>query len=322
MTPKSIIIPFPPRFKDYLLSDGVRLPSCCDDTNNNDDDDSFSSCTSFDNNRNNNNYQPEDDDDDDTSTAIDYSFPQFTEAINEGISSLGGSVFPKCNWSSPRDAAWINMGTLKCTSAKEVYLLFKSSDFVVHDLEHALESQDEQHRQGDNDNSFEFCLVLRKWCHLHRSMEFRCFVKNHQLIAISQRDHTQYYPHLSSSLPRIRDLIHFEFHENIKSRFVLSCYVVDLYIDTRGKVWVLDFNVWGEQTDSLLFSWDELNSGGEVMEGVDDGLVVRLVQGEKEVRGDPLASYRAPIDVVSLASHGGGLEGEGFEEFVRMCQRP
>ena len=32
----------------------------------------------------------------------------------------------------------------------------------------------------------------------------------------------------------------------------------------QGKVWLIDVNPFGEVTDSLLFSWEELTSGGEI----------------------------------------------------------
>lgn len=49
-------------------------------------------------------------------------------------------VFPKLNWSAPRDATWINAGeNLKCMSPGEVIMLIKSSDFAIHDLCHAFD---------------------------------------------------------------------------------------------------------------------------------------------------------------------------------------
>lgn len=36
------------------------------------------------------------------------SFPELELEIKESIESLGGAVFPKLNWSSPKDAAWIS----------------------------------------------------------------------------------------------------------------------------------------------------------------------------------------------------------------------
>ena len=35
--------------------------------------------------------------------------------------------------------------------------------------------------------------------------------------------------------------------------------MLDVYVDTKGKVWLVDFNPFIETTDSLLFSWDELH---------------------------------------------------------------
>lgn len=32
-------------------------------------------------------------------------------------------------------------------------------------------------------------------------------------------------------------------------------------VTLQGKIWLIDFNPFGEVTDSLLFTWDELTSG-------------------------------------------------------------
>lgn len=104
------------------------------------------------------------------------SFPELEAEMREAIAELGGAVFPKLNWSAPKvrlplrlsplarafasgphycapppspppaahsaqDATWISTtGTLKCDSPSEVFVLLKSSDFVVHDLAHACAS--------------------------------------------------------------------------------------------------------------------------------------------------------------------------------------
>lgn len=41
-------------------------------------------------------------DDDDDNEIEAPSFPELVEAIEKSISQLGGAVFPKLNWSSPR----------------------------------------------------------------------------------------------------------------------------------------------------------------------------------------------------------------------------
>ena len=49
---------------------------------------------------------------------------------------MGGAVFPKLNWSSPKDAKWIMPGnTIKCQNVSDVYLLLNSSDHIGDDLD-------------------------------------------------------------------------------------------------------------------------------------------------------------------------------------------
>ncbi|KAF9590870.1 hypothetical protein IFM89_039179 [Coptis chinensis] len=69
------------------------------------------------------------------------SFPEFEFGIKESIRTLGGAVFPKLNWSAPKDSAWISTtGNLRCTSFSEITLLLRSSVSLVHDFWHAYES--------------------------------------------------------------------------------------------------------------------------------------------------------------------------------------
>jgi hypothetical protein len=87
-----------------------------------------------------------------------------------------------------QDAAWITATqSLKCTNTFDIYLLLKSSDFVNHDLSHAYdECVDGQHYEPDQN----YELVLRKWYDLHPSMEYRCFVRNREIIG-KQKSPTQ-----------------------------------------------------------------------------------------------------------------------------------
>jgi len=38
----------------------------------------------------------------------------------------------------------------------------------------------------------------------------------------------------------------------------IDSYTLDIYIDKKKRVWLVDFNLFGPPTDSLLFSWGEL----------------------------------------------------------------
>jgi hypothetical protein len=84
----------------------------------------------------------------------------------------------------------------------------------------------------------------------------------------------------------------------------------------KQKIWILDFNPWSRSTDSLLFEWSEI-----LTLDMDDDPHFRIVETNNQVRQDPLASYRAPIDALDLVSITGG-DSNNFEEFMKQCQKP
>ena len=105
-------------------------------------------------------------------------------------------------------------------------------------------------------------------------------------------------------------------------------FVFDVYIDKQDRVWLLDFNVWGKQTDPLLFSWDELSSIASLEAEEHDALThdnrrpeIRVVETVNQIHQDPLASYRAPIDAVDLASMS-GFDATAFQKFMAKCMKP
>jgi hypothetical protein len=138
-------------------------------------------------------------------------FPEVEREIRESIYEFEGTIFPKLNWTSPRDAAWITATqSLKCTSPFDVFLLLKSSDFINHDLNHAYENCVDT---AEETRPQQFNLVLRKWYDLQPSMEFRCFVKNQEIIGITQRD-VNYYAFLKGIEADIEQSI-YEFFEDV-----------------------------------------------------------------------------------------------------------
>ena len=77
---------------------------------------------------------------------------------------------------------------LKCVSPSDVYLLLKSSDFIVHDLspervfEGAEDRKSTDPTAATTSHHYELELVLRKWYPVDRSRELRCFVRREILI--------------------------------------------------------------------------------------------------------------------------------------------
>lgn len=145
MTFKSIILPIPPDVLAYLRSDGSLvniklkkyfcqfwnrfftksiliicwfdpqiLPKECNDKRiapDNDDSDNES-------------VEEWSDEDDENDVTEQPSFPEFHRLLTEAISDLGGNVFPKLNWSAPKDATWMGFANcLRCTTPSQVPVL-------------------------------------------------------------------------------------------------------------------------------------------------------------------------------------------------------
>merc|ERR1712150_55423 len=102
-----------------------------------------------------------------------------------------------------------------------------------------------------------------------------------------------------------------------------------MFTSTEERPWLVDFNVWGTQTDALLFTWEDLarmtKEPAEQQDSVNtlanQKPEIRVVETENEIRHDPLASYRAPIDTINLASMTTS-DASKFEEFMKMCSKP
>jgi len=249
VTFKTRSIPLGPDFIAYLLEDGIR-----------DDASTISSSSSWSTENHDGRARPDGRSSASNSSGeirIRPSFPSLEAQVMEAISDLNGAVFPKLNWSSPKDANWMMFdGRIKCESFDDIILLLKSSDYIVHDLCHAFDDFDEK-------PEVEFVLNLRRWHNLNPNSEFRCFWRD-GVLNISQRHTSQFVEYLGDPAQRklLFDLIK-EFIlelEDLDARVV-----IDLYLDPppKRRVWLVDLAPWSESTEPLLFSWAELESASE-----------------------------------------------------------
>ncbi|CAD7938445.1 unnamed protein product [Amoebophrya sp. A25] len=119
-------------------------------------------------------------------------YPDVRAEMAEKVRKLGGEVFPKLNWTAPRDAKWVATAqTLSCSAPEEVMTLLRASDFVQSDLDTIAAVQ----LLGDEEllsRQTKTTVCLRKYePALHSGLEFRCFVNSaEELVGISQRDMT------------------------------------------------------------------------------------------------------------------------------------
>ncbi len=313
-SPKATIIPnLPKSFINYLLSDSIILPSS---PINNDEwsdwsEDDEDNCKKIKRIDVEGSEDSEDEDDEISNKIIDPTndFKELHEEIKR-VLDIYGSVAPKLNWSAPTDAAWISTSkTTKCTSAADIYLLLKSSSYIVHDLTEAFNgttSDDE-----NNEPNMPFELVLRKWFDLNPSLEFRCFVKDRKIIGITQRD-LNLYEYLNELKSTFQQEIFKFFNDNLKETFKDSSFIFDIYIPRPfTKIFLIDINPFMKKTDGLLFSWDELLNPNLKYE-------FRLVD---EVNKSRFASTehsenKVPKDVVDAS-----LTGEGIAELAEKWQQ-
>lgn len=304
LTFKSEIIPLPEDFVRYLLADGIHVPSKTKSSTPGAMEDDAAS---------NGSWGSGGDSEDDPEATFD--FPELEEEVRSAIQRLNGKVLPKLNWSAPKDAHWIH-GTLKCTSPSDVFTLLKASDFVSHDLCNAFD-----HCNCSRKRPEAFTLVLRRWHSLHESSEFRVFVRDDHLIAISQRQTSGFFEHLlqEEEQEAIRNAISTFFEDKVHGRFPLSRFAFDVYVDIppRRRVWLVDFSPWGASTAPCLFEWSELGrlSPGSPGSPGSPRPLLRVVRDQMECHGKLENFHQIPLELAELNSQ------EGLNELLEKAER-
>lgn len=358
-----------PDFFDWLEEDGLILPRGSGaGVVGGEEDDLQEDATRGGSNGDGDDEDDEDDDgsDDSASEASSDSAPPppssrdfsiLDDKIRAIIEKYDGEVFPKLDWSAPRDAAWIlPEQTLKCTTPADVYLLLKSSDFIAKDLTQLDEIKEGDARRGqgsgeDDGDDDEFNasgmasltldtsstpstsqgdaalatptalnLIIKRHFNLNPSHEFRCFVRAGHFIAVTQRDAT-YYPFLQDANTQ-RDiqkrLLNF-WHANLKGRFAVEDYVWDAYFTRdRSRVFLMDVNPYIPRTDALLWDWDELERKARRSWRRASG----AVDGDDDDDGDDSDDDESDSDTGSSASPSSGEDSDDDdprgEPFVRI----
>lgn len=239
-TPKSRVIPVNKSFVDYLRADGIVLPPE-DHVAGSDDDDDW------------NNFS--DDDDEGPDPSIEWA--DIHTQVKNTVAEFGKAT-PKLNWSAPKDATFMSAtNDLQCSTASDIYLLLKSSDFITHDLEHAFDGCVPD-AGSSTEPEVPYHLILRKYVNINPALEFRCFVRDRVLLCISQRD-PNHFDFLFPLRDTLRGTIQKFFDEKLKDTFPDPNFVFDVYIPApHQRVWLVDVNPWADRTDPLLFSWLEV----------------------------------------------------------------
>ena len=85
-------------------------------------------------------------------------------------------------------------------------------------------------------------------------------MRDGSLVGACQRDTASHYSHMAREEDSVRrDLVTF-YREQIRDKFPLSNYVFDVTRPGKDRVILVDFNPFGNPTDTLLFeSWEDVN---------------------------------------------------------------
>ncbi|KAF8957242.1 D123-domain-containing protein [Flammula alnicola] len=315
----TVIRPLSDDFREYLNADGVFVPEGSEDapadSTLSDDEDATEADDDED--------SDDGEDGDGGSTRRHYAFPELDQRIRQCVQEYD-AVFPKLNFSSPKDASWLLPASspLKCTSPADVYLLLKSSDFITHDL--SVDSVFEGCIPSDTGSptSYDLELVLRKWYPVDRSRELRCFVRGNVLLGISQRD-TNFYQFWNdpATQRQVASAVREFWETNIKPKWTAQQdYIFDFLLTrdlSRGHI--LDFNPYAPKTDPLLFSYEELyelHHQSTSNESTNRLPVLRVIDSASHpaaVSNAPVHQHNMiPFEAVNMSS------GRDIEEFADM----
>lgn len=308
----SIFKPLPKPFIEYLESDGIDLPK-----ENKKDSVLFQEAKP----NSDNEYSDWENDENDGDKKSDKTrslkpdptnkFKNFHNQLKDVIAKYG-SVAPKLNWSAPQDSTWIMTGrNMRCYSTTDLFLLLKSSDYINHDMYHAFDEANDFDKS--NSPKFELELVLRKWVDMNPSMEFRCFVRERQLIAISQRD-LNYYSFLDEIRDEILEKIGIFFDDVLLAKSDCNSFVFDVYIPKSfNKIYLVDINPFQRSTESYLFTWNELGT----MKPSNEEVCLRLVTQHNSGRFATKAHSQnhVPKDFIDAS-----IDTQSMIDFLKKCR--
>lgn len=190
----------------------------------------------------------------------------------------------------------------------DVYQLLKASSVCKDDL-NRVEQEGFYH------------LVIKKWKDIHPGTEFRCFVKNRNLIAISPRDWPQYHEHFKTQKQDIiKDIVSI-FKEKIKEKFPIdNCKFVQLHLkllvkllvfldcfdvirSNKDHVTIMDFSPFCETyTTALAFDWNQLHAD-DVIKSDDEELddpEFRYLASDIGIQPNSRNNYGIPQDVINM----------------------
>lgn len=182
----------------------------------------------------------------DSSASID----RILNEIKEAIGVFPEGVFIRLGSRSAKDSSFAQYRGLRVTRAEDaIKMLTDSSKRIAFDLRMAIQNNYNPH------------IFVREWVDIPSWAEFRCFMKNRQLIGISQYDckNLGYCPEIVANAGKIKTSI-YQFFKRFEAVVHLDDVVFDVFItedNSAINVKLLELNPFFVKTDACLFNWDD-----------------------------------------------------------------
>ena len=171
------------------------------------------------------------------------------DKIGERIDNIIKNNFPdgcfiKLGSRSPKDAWLINKYGMCCKDGKSAVALLFDSERIMDDL-----------RLAEYNNYLPY-IVLRKWIDIDPWREFRCFIRNGELVGISQYFYQSYFPEIIENKEDIEKVIKDKV-KTIRSLLPTNTVIVDFVYNNDKTTTIIEFNPYDIDTDPCLFNWKQ-----------------------------------------------------------------
>lgn len=184
---------------------------------------------------------------------------QFSKGIVEFASELDAKIgwkrrFVRLNSRSPKDSTW-PFEVPATISGKEAISMFAGSERILDDL--CRFSHIPEHPA---------LVCLRDWVYGFRSEgEYRCFVKDGKLIAVTHYDYTKPWSGPIDGGRELRQQIDRWFVEKVRPALPLETVVFDLHLDHKGFL-LIEINPYGLSDPCHFQTYDRVENAGNFIE--------------------------------------------------------
>jgi hypothetical protein len=134
---------------------------------------------------------------------------------------------------------------MKCNNATQALELISYSARSISDIKRALE-------YTDNDLNF----VVREFKEFNPLFEFRGFVKDKKLVAVTQYDKTSFHPAIAFGKDSIAQQIQTFYTTKIRDILPFGQCIIDFAL-SKNNTYVVELNPYGTSTGCGLFDWEK-----------------------------------------------------------------